>query len=369
MSETHERTRGTFKATAIAITYNNPPISPEDFWDILRASGAKYCVFQLEEGDETGTPHFQGYAHFGDQRRFGPQFRSRFPSAIWIKKARGSAKANRRYCTKEETRKEGPWEHGSVPPGQGHRSDLTAFYEEVREHGKRLRDLAEDHHCIIARYPKYYNTLLSLRMPALRNEAPTVVLSYGITGVGKTRAVMDEFASSDEFFRAPLGGGFWMDGYDGHKYVLMDDFNGASSKVALAFLLQILDRYPVQVPVKGSFTWWYPQEIHITTNVHPWKWYDYGDRIEHYRALLRRFTCIKQDLIPLGPDARKAFEESGPNPPPLPMPEYPNLPPYNMRQAARRAREEAAEIVRYNDEQTRLRYEERQRWAEFQARN
>lgn len=328
MSEEDERTvRGntnTFKATAVCFTYNNPTIDAEELLGIFEANGAKYTVFQREEGDETGTPHFQGYAHFGRQRRFGPAFRACFPEAIWLTAARGNPATNRAYCTKEATRCEGPWESGELPAGQGSRSDLTSFYEAVTS-GKRARHLLAEYHTVFARYPRYYNTIVSLQMPALRAEAVQVVLSFGKTGIGKTHNIVVPNAGSDEFWRKPLSGGFWMDGYDGHEVALFDDFAGASSKITLVALLQILDRYPVQVPVKCSHVWWHPKLIYLTTNIHPWEWYDYSRREEQYRALMRRFTTIMIDLVEVDDQKRKEFEDW--RTPPPEISQYPGVHP------------------------------------------
>ena len=73
----------------------------------------------------------------------------------------------------------------------------------------------------------------------------------------------------------------------GQSTVLIDDFAG---NVGLTQLLQILDRYPVQVPVKGGFVWWCPNVIIITTNVPLEQWYDYSSRQDSLAALQRRIT-------------------------------------------------------------------------------
>ena len=45
--------------------------------------------------------------------------------------ARGSPESNRAYCTKSDTRVDGPWEFGALPFGQGHRVDLDDAAEAV----------------------------------------------------------------------------------------------------------------------------------------------------------------------------------------------------------------------------------------------
>ena len=303
-----------FYARAIAFTYNNPQESGDELKQLLAALEPRFAVFQLEKG-AAGTPHFQGYIHFGKQYTIGPKFRSLFKGTLWLQRANGSPQQNRSYCTKPEGREAGPWTLGTCPSkGQGERSDLTSFYEAVKS-GKRARDLVDDYHKVLAKYPRFYNTLLSLQTPPMRPEGVKVILSYGSTGVGKTREVLAANEGNPEFFRQPLTSGFWLDGYDGQEIVLLDDFAGAASKISLTHCLQLLDRYPVQVPVKGSFVWWRPKEIWVTTNVHPRLWYKWENREEQYNALMRRFTVIKEDLYELDDFKRADFRDFRPPPP------------------------------------------------------
>lgn len=296
-----------FFCTSMVFTYNNPEESGEELLELFAAYDPKYCVFQLEEGEQK-TPHFQGFVHFRKQRRIGPKFRKNFKGTIWCKKnTRGTDEQNRAYCTKQEGRLAGPWEIGEVSAGQGARTDLHAFVNAVVS-GRSTRELIADFVEVLAKYPRFYATVVSMHMPALRPDGVRVVLSFGRTGVGKTREVVCAHAGSPDFFRQPLTTGFWMDGYDRHDVVLLDDFAGAASHITLTHCLQLLDRYPVQVPVKGSFVWWYPKEIHITTNIHPRLWYKWENREEQYAALMRRFTTIKEDLVELDALKRAQFE-------------------------------------------------------------
>ncbi len=86
----------------------------------------------------------------------------------------------------------------------------------------------------------------------------------------------------------------WFDGYDNEPNVLFDDFAGRMSKMPLTLLLQILDRYARQVEVKGSFVWWMPTNIAITSNFHPREWYDWTNREESYNALCRRIHQVTE---------------------------------------------------------------------------
>ncbi len=251
-------------------------------------SGVSYVAFQLEAGDNE-TEHYQVYIECS---------RSRYLS--WIKKHvsdRGHWEARRGtpveaslYCTKDDTRVRGPWIIGKISKGSGSRTDLIDFKDAIKS-GKRKRELWDSHTVQMAKYRHMYDDVRRCSMPKRTHEL-TVSLLVGDTGSGKTRTVHEHW-EDEGYWSMPISNGtMWFDGYDREEKVLIDDFNGRMSKVRLDTLLRILDRYPIQVPVKGSFVWWMPLEIAITSNYHPRKWYEWKDREESYNALCRRIHLV-----------------------------------------------------------------------------
>lgn len=131
-----------------------------------------------------------------------------------------------------------------------------------------------------------------------RDNPREIVLLYGITGGGKTRAVFDQYPG---IWEAPISfnGDTWLDGYDGQKEALFDEFEG---EIPLTAVKKLFDRFYVRkAPVKGGFIWFNPDKIIVTSNVHPASWYKgfsksnktyHQDRSESERALRRRFNAI-----------------------------------------------------------------------------
>lgn len=308
---------GSFHATAIVFTYNNPAESGDELKRLLETFEPRYAVFQLERGAE-GTPHYQGYVHFGKQRRVGPRFRQVFSGTLWCKRAKGQPSQNRVYCTKPEGREEGPWEIGECPAaGQGNRTDLHEYCEAVQA-GVRDEELAERFPVVFARYPKAATVLRLAKRPRLRPDPPQIHLHIGKTGTGKTRPMYEKYWDSGELYVLPVTNGtIWFDGYQGEPRALLDDFAGGLSATKLTSLLQVLDKYPRSVPVKGSHVWWYPEHVHITTNIHPRLWYKWERWEEQYLALVRRFAGIYIDgsQEPIDPLARAEWEAWRPPPP------------------------------------------------------
>lgn len=107
---------------------------------------------------------------------------------------------------------------------------------------------------------------------------PFVYLFTGTTGTGKTRLAMAFYNS----YRPPLGKGGWFDGYCAHRTLVLDDFRGG---LPLDFLLQLLDWYPVQLPVKGGHTPLHATRVVITSNTMPDDWYPREDLSPLWRRI------------------------------------------------------------------------------------
>lgn len=116
-----------------------------------------------------------------------------------------------------------------------------------------------------------------------------IILCVGLPGLGKTHWAYQTYP---DLFELAIGSSVWFDGYFGQPVVLLDEFEG---DMPLASALKVLDNYYVRMaPVKGSFTWWNPSTIVVTSNSHPSLWYDYTKRLSKESALRRRFTVIRE---------------------------------------------------------------------------
>lgn len=191
------------------------------------------------------------------------------------------------YCKKEESRVAGPWEHGKVT-GQGARTDLASAVALVLG-GKRPRQIAQEEPVLFARFAKNLQLLRQeLDRPRQRDNIK-VVLLWGTTGTGKTRTVHDLWNGEDVYrlfdMKTP-----WMDGYSDQKIVLIDDYG--EGKMCIHLLKNILDRYPIEVPVKGGRVAWNPELIIMTSNGTPATWYPCA-RGEDLAALNRRMEHFR----------------------------------------------------------------------------
>ncbi len=245
----------------------------------------RYLVFQEETG-ESGTPHYQGYLELNGTTRLTWLKKNVSAEAHWEHR-KGTREQARDYCMKDEGRTNGPWVEGDFNKGgQGKRNDLTGVIN-LAKTGASAEDIAQSFPILWIKFNKGIRSYMDIIAPA-RTEPPTIILCYGPTGTGKTKWAYD---THTKLFRKPCGNK-WFDGYSGGNVILLDDFFGAASKMSLPYLLQLLDRYPIRVEVKGGSCMVLATTIVITSNYHPRKWYTWDDREESYRALARRIHTI-----------------------------------------------------------------------------
>lgn len=151
----------------------------------------------------------------------------------------------------------------------------------------------------------------------ITDRKPEVVWLYGPTGTGKTNMARKYFeylqrtgdSEITNYIRTP-GPIKWWDGYEGDIYTVIDDFrrNQLRDVGGFAYLLRLLDRYPVRVEIKGGSVPFVAHYIIITCPRHPEDEFTYrgiggdADRIEEDVAqLIRRLDRIVRVGTPADP--------------------------------------------------------------------
>lgn len=247
-----------------------------------------YLKYGRETGERCQTKHLQGQLECAEQIRFGT-LNALFQHRAWLAPRRGTFEEADAYVSKDgETEVAGH----RVSQGQGKRNDLSQIQDLIKT-GSSLELIAEEHFGSFVRYHRGIEKYMKLLLP-VRNWEPEISVYWGPTGTGKTRAVYDENENWQDIYKHT--GEKWFDGYFGQSVVLFDEFHGGSFH--LAYLLQLLDRYPMQVPTKGSFVNFIPKKVYITSNIDPRLWFPNANP-EHVAALFRRinrivhFACIQ----------------------------------------------------------------------------
>jgi len=245
----------------------------------LESRSIFYLVFGREVG-EGGTPHLQGFVAF-TKRKTLAYVRNYTLLKSHCEPAKGTPAQATTYCKKDGDYQE----FGVCPGGAGRRNDLAKLYELIRG-GADARTIADQ---FPSQYIRYRRSILDCiaEQAIERNWESDVRVLWGRTGTGKTRKVFDTHESKDIYVHP---GDSWFNGYEGQEVALFDDYNGSEFK--LSYLLKLLDRYKMKVPVKGGYVQWIPKIIYITSNKDPQQWYNNALE-EHRDAMFRRITTIE----------------------------------------------------------------------------
>lgn len=263
-------------------------ITPTEWLDGLDMDKIIYICAQLEKGEKTDYVHVQGYIEVNRSMRYS-ELGKLLGVAAHIEPRRGTRLQCKQYCTKQETRIDGPWERGTWhETGQGRRTDLIEGCDCVRVGG--LLGLIDEHPELYVKYHRGFEKLhLRLTEPDRCFRKVTVRVYWGTGGSGKTRRCWEE-ASYERLFPFPLQtkDSLWCDGYEGQDSILLDDFDGSVMKFKT--FLRFVDGYPLQIPIKGGFVWANWTTVYITANSHPRQWWHVG----FPKELERRLSIIEE---------------------------------------------------------------------------
>lgn len=258
----------------------------ESLHGLIENEELSYIIMGREVGD-SGTPHLQGYLELPRKKTLAGLKKLLAIHQVHLEVSKGSSKQNQDYC-----KKDGAWTESGTPMQQGKRKDLVEI-KELMDKGATPDDIANTHFSKWVVYRKSFNAYYNIKMGS-RTWKSRVVVLIGPTGYGKTRFVHDQ---PDARALWTWGGDRWFDGYMGHELALFDDFDGHG--MDFRFLLRLLDRYPMQVPIKGGFVEWLPRKIYITSNLHPRHWQFQGGCGYDISPLLRRLDTIHELNKPL----------------------------------------------------------------------
>lgn len=288
-SDMARRLQACSRSAGYCFTINN---YSEDDVKRLDELACKYLVYGKEKGAQ-GTPHLQGYVHFGRVRPFALVVRL-LGGHCHVECAKGSPAENRAYCIKEGNFVE----RGDVPK-QGARTDLLAVKHMIAA-GRHLKDIVND--CTSYPAMKSAEFLFKYRKISFVKRVVRVWWFWGPTGAGKThrafQMINDNKWNDDVWVNN--NSLQWFDGYGGESVVLLDDIRGDDIK--FNFLLRLLDVFPLKVPIKGGFAEWCPSTILITTPMHPKDWSVYYP-FEAMDQLIRRIgfvvECTREEGVPI----------------------------------------------------------------------
>lgn len=223
-----------------------------------------YMVFQQELSPETKRLHWQGYVEFSKQ--VGLKYIKEALGECHIEPRRGTAKQAAEYCKKQESRVQGPFEHGTIS-SPGRRSDMEEIHQMVKEH-KSIREIYDSFPSQAVRYGRGIRDLQAVLHPPVVRPRPQIYILVGPPGSGKSRWAATNFPDAYWAKDTPQA---WFDGYDGQDTVIFDEFD---ANIPRTVMLQILDYVPLRMPIKGGYVTLNANKFVFTSNrpVDQWYW-------------------------------------------------------------------------------------------------
>lgn len=237
--------------------------------------------------------------------------------------ARGSKQQNIAYCTKTKGRAD---DYSSAMngtctgteanrAGQGRRTDIDRFAEEVIKAGGITVALIDDSPGMCLKYMKQANALSEYRALVQAEEAELevvrqriadkkagikvdvlprhLVLLFGPSAVGKTTMAVDY--AVEKYNKMPYkkqGDKEWWCSYAGQQVILVDEWRRNFVKGQLQGFNDVSNRGPYRGEVKGGQTTVIAEEMIFTSNRHPADIYNTTWRDASYRAMARRFAQV-----------------------------------------------------------------------------
>ena len=287
------------------LTINNPleyGFTREKITEILMRFFPDYFCMADEIG-ENKTPHTHIFIFSHSPIRFNT-LKNRLPTAH-IEKAFGSAKENRDYIQKagkwENDRKaetsveDSFFEYGKLPEEKAETSPkMSALIENIRQ-GKRTIEIIDDAPNFAFRSRDIdilRQTLLSEKY-TVENRNLNVSYIFGTTGAGKTRSIYQAHIPRDIYrvtnYRS--GHGISFDGYTGQDVLVFEEFN---SQIPIEDMLNLLDRYPLQLPARYNDKIAAYETVYLTSNLPLSEQYKDTQiyRPETWKAFLRRIHTV-----------------------------------------------------------------------------
>lgn len=227
----------------------------------------KYLAAQLEKCPDTDREHVQGYIQLKDQKTL-----SAFQAMI----DRGTAHCEPQrskddneaadYCLKERTRVGKSIERGKRK-AQGKRNDLAALAQAVVETKESFNDFVVQNPTDFLRYGRNMQALYAVSHRPPWRRFCTGYFLWGEPGCGKSRLAHYLAGEGGRlYYKAKDTDKNWFDGYAGEEVVIFDDFCGKFDRHEM---LQLLDPYPLRLPVKGGYVSICVNTVIFTSNQPP----------------------------------------------------------------------------------------------------
>ena len=277
-----------------------------------------YMVSAVEVCPTTDRLHYQFYfesntvnLQVATVRRWINEYYGGEVPSLSMQRAVADANANTLYIQNPEKHMYGIYGEACVAGepyvpqvGSGNTAGLGELIEGLRQGRIHLTDAALEYPHVYTRHSRVMQLAEAQYIRRLaRSTMCSVMYLWGATGLGKSHYCFNNFGPAGGYYANPhlfyiynSEDGKWWDDYTGQEYVIFNEYRGS---LPLSFFLQLLDKWPVNVPRRNQAP--YPflaKYILITSAVPPRELYQNAfsdnDRLEQ---LTRRIGAGEVNVL------------------------------------------------------------------------
>lgn len=232
-------------------------------------SDATALIFQLEKGKKHGYMHYQAFVRFETPRRFSTirkRFTTRGLIPNYCEPRQYSIQSCVTYCSKEDTRVEGPWQVGSFETTPTKQATYQECIEAL-DTGSTIQDLLTDDKtkAVASQKLPALKAIESAKMLEMAQQEREVEAFYlwGPPRTGKTYSVTHLRHDPTECYLYNSNDAHPWDSYTGQSILVLDEFQ---SQPEFHSLCTWLEGYPCQLPARYSSKWALWSEVWIISN-------------------------------------------------------------------------------------------------------
>lgn len=261
----------------------------------------RFMAFGEEVCPTTDRKHHQVYLYFFNQKTTGVRSLKKIGDLFGgahVEPMRGSFQQNEAYCEKE-----GAFTKLGDEPKQGARGDLQETVAMIESGEITVDSLLGTNADMVHMYGRTLQLAETVYLRTrFRSEMTTALWLHGKTGVGKSHRAFEGYNPTTHYIKDLST--HWWDGYKGQEIVI---FNEYRSDFKFSYLLSLIDKWPMNVPIRNRESIpFLAKHVIFTSSVHPRECYPNVDdtRFEQFK---RRVTI--KELIRYGDDDVEEVEE------------------------------------------------------------
>lgn len=285
------------RSSNFVITFNDlPPGTVREYFASFIARGQlRFVACQAERAPTTGHLHWHAYIQLpkATAKTWMAVKKMFAPYQPDVRPRLGTHEQALAYCTKDESRADGPYTMGEAVAGAGARTDLAGLAEDIVNRRCTASDVAVIAPKVYAIHNKGLHALENSLSPVERPGVAVLVI-VGPTSVGKSWNTRRSFGA-DIFVPNDGNCGQWFDNYKRERVLLLDEFKGT---VKLQTFLRLTEQYPYNADAKHASVWAAWTFVIVISNSPPQNWWqvtkrdaagrDIGDRVNELDAVFAR---------------------------------------------------------------------------------